>query len=489
MSPPSLQFSQLSIASKAKMQKSGPSQQSPSKGKGKARALPEETPTSSDEDSEEDESSDEDRGDSEDGSEDEDDMEGNVDLSWNGRMFALDHCRQHGPVYAFQIAYAKVQRYGVRISTNESGRPVCTCSEQGMCRHVRWLLDQLSRADGRGVQPSGVSPYEHITTLGLGNVCHRLHWELRESPDSEETEYHLSRKGASAGSHRLRQDPSRQTRAMIRDRVDAVCDMLATLSPDKFAHEFRRRIFGVSDNITINNVLAPRDLETTLARILVLNDNMFQQFQTFVPDDARASEYFRKMAEKAQYTCLLLDKYCEFGPDPSGTHHDLIWCAQTLVDIVGEIHQNITERQPLSSASREEAARALIDILRTVVKRNREVYLNLTWPRRRKHGEPQVDRNLYMRLIGVDNKDNPARGTFVVNALQDLPEAQRYVEDLEEISARLDEIAWKAPQPYKIKLHAVISQLKKDRPPTAATSSGKRAASSLEPPGSKRMMK
>jgi hypothetical protein len=430
------------------------------KGKGKAPARDDDPPSS-------DESSD---NDSEEPGEE--GHEEGTDISWSGRLFALDHCRQHGTRYAFQISYAEVQRYSIRISTTDAGTPTCSCNEEGTCRHVIWLLEQLSRTRTDAAEATPITPYEQISSMGLDAVCDELHWELREGTDSdtEETRWQLKKdyKASELG---------RQTRGMVRDRMRTVRDIMATLST-YVTDDFRPDIFDTPDEISMDEPFVLGDLEATLARILIKDDDIFHQFSALVPRNTRASDYFRKMGSKAQHTCVLLDNYCEVGP--AAGQHDVIWCAQTLVDIVNAISQNVAERQPLSSVSREEAAKSLVSILRMVVKdRNHDVYQNSQWPRRRPHGEPHIDRNLYERLIGTQSRANPAGGNFVIKALQDLPEAQRFVDALEDILNRLKTIGWgPAPQAYTDKLSAIIAQLKRGSGPSV--SSGKRPASSME---------
>jgi hypothetical protein len=393
-----------------------------------------------------------------------------------GRLFALDHCRQHGTVYAFQIADAEVERYSVRISTAVAGKPTCSCDEIGTCRHVLWLLGQLARTNTDVVEGVDVDPYEQISNMGLNNVCDELHWELREGTDSdsEETLWQLKKAYVSS-------KLGRQTRGMARERMKVVRDIMATLSL-KVTDDYRVDIFEGEEISMDDNIFVPQDLEATLARLLVLDDDIFYQFKALVPRNVRASEYFRKLDLKAQNACLLLDKYCELGPEEG--QHDIIWCAQTLVDIVNTISVNVTERQPLSPSSREEAAKALVSILGMVVKqRNCDVYQDLNWPRRRIHGEPTTDRNLYARLIGTTSPANPAGGAFVVKALQELPEAQRFVEELEEILHLLGTIGWgPAPRAYRDRLSEFIGRLKSvgSELPGPSAAAQKRSASSIE---------
>ncbi|EHK96913.1 hypothetical protein M7I_7386 [Glarea lozoyensis 74030] len=171
------------------------------------------------------------------------------------------------------------------------------------------------------------------------------------------------------------------------------------------------------------------------------------------------------MAERADYMTRLLDAFSRSGRQHHDIDHDVIWCAQQLVNIVDSIHQNVTLRQPLSPESRGEAARALVKILDIVIYKNRELYQDRDPAVRRKrpHGEPQTERNLYMRLIGVNGDSNPAGGTFVLRALEDLPEAVGHVEKLEEQLAMLDSVAWSAPQAYLSKLRGIVSRLRAGR--------------------------
>ncbi|KAE9381658.1 hypothetical protein N431DRAFT_425223 [Stipitochalara longipes BDJ] len=463
MSSPISSFSKLSITQRMQSSRGHTRGLSGGKGKGKAPAR-DDDPSSSDESSD---------NDSEDGHDE------GTDISWSGRLFALDHCRQHGTRYAFQISYAEVQRYSIRISTTDAGSPTCSCNEEGICRHVTWLLEQLSRTQMATGDESPVTPYEQISSIGLDTVCDELHWELREGTDSdtEETRWQLKKDYSNS-------ELPRQTRGMIKERMKTVRDIMATLSA-QVADDFRPDIFDTPDEISLEDQFILGDLEATLARILMKDDDIFHQLNALVPRNARATDYFRKMGLKAQHSLDLLDSYCEVGPTAAGQQHDIIWCAQELMDIVDAISQNVTERQPLSPASREEAAKSLVSILRVVVKdRNHDVYQNTQWPRRRPHGEPSIDRNLYERLIGTHSRVAHAGGHFILKALQDLPEAQPFVDDLEEVLRVLKTIGWgPAPKAYTEKLSAIIVQLKRGSGSStslAAAQPGKRPASSME---------
>jgi hypothetical protein len=322
--------------------------------------------------------------------------------------------------------------------------------------------------------------YGQIASVGLENICEDLHWELRKGTESDEEETTwLLKKDYRTSAHGL------QTRSMVRERLREIRDILATLSPESSV-DYRKDIFESVDDITMEDILVLHDLAATVSRLLLHDDDVFYQFKSLVPHNTRASDYFRKMDLKAQTACQLLDDYVLNGPATG--QHDLIWCSQELVDIVNSISTNVTERQPLNPSSREAAAKSLVSILMEVVKnRNTDVYQDDRVPRRRQHGEPHTDRNLYERLIGSTSPQNPAGNAFVIKALQDLPEARLFIEDLEEILSILETIGWgPAPKAYREKLAALISQLKGGAG-LSTSAPGKRPGSGMERKVIKRM--
>lgn len=438
-------------------------------------------------DQEEDEE-DEDDEDTEGSDEEEDEGDGNAEAPSSPKLFALDHCRQIEPTqtFAFQIRFAQVQRYSVRFNPEKnSGRPTCSCEEEGTCQHIAWLLEQLEP----GMEPANdqsLSPQERLHETGLENICHTLDWELRGSDydGPTENEYQLVKKNDtnSTSSGSVVHPPSQRTREMRRLRLAAVRDIMATLSHHDVQDTYRPDVFNDNGREVSDYSVAPQDLEKTLARILFHNDRTFYQFDAFVRVDVRAEEYFRKMVYKAQSVCASLDEYVQNGPGNFREIHDVVWCGKELVGIVESIRQNIELRAPLSSHSKQVAAKALIDILQIVVHRNTELYdsQHMNWTRRRPHGERQIRRNLYQFLIGTASSENPARGTFVLNVLQELPEAVRFVEELDEILRKLETVGFKEPA-YTEKLRGIISRLKSmNTPGESSSSSGKRPASSMD---------
>ena len=450
MSAPTSSFSKLSLSQEMQTHRRHARRQSGGKGKGKEPVHRVEPDSGS-----------------EDGSED----------FGTKHVIALDHCRQFDSPkdishrrFAFQIAYAEVETYSIRISADDG--VTCSCDAMETCHHVIWLLEQIGRTkeDVEGIESD---LYRHISDMGLENVCEDLDWELRQGSDSEEVKWQLKKDFQTS-------KLGRQTRSMVRVRMDVVRDIMAALTPE-LTDSYRPDIFDTPEDITRGPVLVERDLEATLARLLVLDDVFFYKFRSLVSRNLRATECFRKMGLKAEETFHLLQEYEAHGPK-AGQQHDLAWCAETLVDIVETISSNVTMRQPLNPSSREEAAKSLVAILKDVVKNhNYDHYQSVTWPRRRPHGEMQIDRNLYERLIGSTSRSNPSGGNFVVKALQNLPEAQRFVDDLQATLDLLEAVGWgPAPRAYRDSLSGLIAQLKSLPASGASSSSGKRPASALE---------
>lgn len=421
--------------------------------RGSTRYAPEDDETSSEASSSEEEDSDGDEG------------------NGNTHVLALDHCRQIGSRYAFQVVDAEVRRCGIRLDETMN-IPYCSCNGGAQCRHTQWLLAELAKVRRSSPTKKPLSPHAYITSKGLGSICKTLKWELRDASDDEAMEYPWALKKDYAV-----QAPEEQTE---QNRTFIVRDMLASFSNTP-TDEFRNDIFNTVPGSSVGDVYLPNDLQGTIARVLLHDDEMFDYFNTLIKPDTRATKYFQNMALKAQRTLTSLENYCEGGPSQAGGDFDLIWCAQSLTEIVNTISHNLSTRQPLSSATRTTAAKTLISILSTVIKsRNHDVYQNLSWPRPRKHGEPQIDRNLYQRLIGSTAPANPSGGTFVIKALQDLPEAKAYIDSLEECVVLLESVGWSAPKQYVDRLKELCRWLKGVSGPSPSSGSpgssgGKRA--------------
>lgn len=389
-------------------------------------------------------------------SEDETGSEEEGGITGNPHVLALDHCRQYGSRYAFQMVDAEIRSCGIRLDETMN-MPSCSCNEGESCRHVQWLLQKLDQVRKSSPTKRPTRPHAYITSKGLKPICKLLKWEVRDEHEEEVQEYPWALQKDYAV-----QDVEPQAQ---QNRKTIVRDLLATFSKT-VTEDFRRDIFDAPIVLDENSTYMTGDLEGTLARLLLTDTVMFNTFKERVTPDMRASRYFQNMKEKAFKALKALDDYCHGGPLVVGGDFDIIWCAQELTNIVRTINENISTRQPLQLSTRTEAASALISILATVVvHRNHDVYQDLTWQRQRRHGEPQIDRNLYARLIGCTTDANPSGGSFVISALMDLPEARVFVDQLEDVLTRLESIGWSAPRAYTEKLRGIIARLKRSRTP------------------------
>lgn len=460
MSLPVSGFRKLSISES--MQSTRGHAQGQARGKGRALPPEDEPSSSDDEDEEEDD-------------EEEDEEAETTELHLDREIFAVDHCREVGDYYAFQIASAKIETVGVRIGGSSTGTSTCSCGRQDSCPHIPWLVGELKRAREDPEDNSSLEPYELISTTSLDTVCDRLQWELREGADSdsEDTTWRLKK-------DHLKSSMGRQTRSMLKERMREVRMLMATLSPT-VPEEYRTDIFASSEEFGSGNMVVPHDLEATISRMLALDDEFYYQFKSLISRNDMATDYFRKMHAKAQNTCQLLDQYIQTGP--AAGNHDVLWCGNMLVSIVNKISSYATDRAPLSRSSREEAAKTLVSILREVVmNRNRDAYQAITWPRRPTLGEKQKDRNLYQLLIGSASRAGPADGSFVIKALQDLADAaERCIEDLEQILETIGSGGWGAPLAYVEKLRGIIAQLKRLR--ASGRAAGPSSTSAKRPAG------
>jgi len=427
------------------------------KGKGSARRSPDLSEAGDSQDSDPENQPEPDDNDSDDP---DDDDEGDESDSPSDRfVFAVDWCREvdaQDPYFAFQVATAEVDRASVRVRS--SGDCACTC-EVANCRHIAWLKDKIGC--------TGATPcYQHINGTGFDNLKKWNRWD-----------------GAESASHatvwELRKIPTArfQTHDMLWERKELIRDILATFFLDHLTNEFRPDIFDEGGENLINavaqNLLVPQDLVRTLSGVLMLDDDCFRRFEDLVPKDVRDLEYFHKMEFKAEKAVEMLEQYertgfkdawVATGPAQEAFEHDVPWCAQTLVDIVDSINAFVRNRQHgLSQSSLVEAAWALVKILHLVVGKNFELYINSSWPRVRPFGERTIDRNLFQCLLGPTSDSGPAKGNFVISALENLPDAANTVRasssELEAIADKLPRPGYDTPRAYVERLGRFIERL------------------------------
>ena len=383
--------------------------------------------------------------------------------------------------YSFEIADAQIGKEGIQFRSSDTSLPRCSCGQKD-CRHMLWLLEQLSLAGVDITRDAQLGYYGQIASIGLENICENLRWELDEGLESKPITWQLTKTN-----HHLRRGP--QTKASVQKKIDEIRDILATLS-DLPLDDYPTYMIEDFESFTVDNIYVKNDLHATVSRLLVLDDSLFDQFKNLVPPNVRASDYFHKMKRKAMDAFHRLDLYVETGPTASSTvHHDVIWCAQRLLDIVNAIGANIRNRGPLDASARRAAAEALIAILtEVVIHRNTDAYQNKSFPRRRPHGEPLRDQVLYQRLIGEPSPYDSSGSFFVIEHLEKLPEARSFIAELEQIHKHLSGIGWgPAPREYRDRLRGIIANLQGSLRGPGSPSPLKRPGPSTDRKANKRM--
>ncbi|RDW68518.1 hypothetical protein BP5796_09175 [Coleophoma crateriformis] len=383
-----------------------------------------------------------------------DSEESSDDDTSDDECFALAYCKEFrrddegGDFFAFQVVFADIQPYGVRIYQNKP-RPECPrCENPEDCPHIEWLMEQIGRTRRSGATGG---PYQHIDELGLRTICDELHWEMRTEDDSDapSTKWELKKR------HRAPAKGIRTSRISQARKTD-VRNIMATLSPVT-AQQYRADIFD--EDIIIYETLVPRDLEATICRLLLLDDDVYYQFKDLVPKDAQVLDFLHKMQAKAVESFQLLDRYIQSGPIPGQVSHDVPWCANALIEVVNSVAA--LTFTPISRAAKMETVRILTSILEEVVERNYDIYASITWTRRPIPHEKDIDRNLYKLLIGSSSRDNPAQGDFVLGALHGVRDAAGgAIDDLDEIATKIGSLGFGAPAAYMNKLKGLIEQLK-----------------------------
>jgi hypothetical protein len=405
--------------------------------------------------------------------------------AFRGR-FNVDYCGERhdglepGTYFAFQVA--ETVEYAVRIGAPGSTyqNPKCSkCNDTQPCRHIFWLLDQIAKCTvtegqrsapltmmNRGYPSELPHPFDRISNIGIEELAERMHWDVRPVTYSEPD---------------------------LVKRAQEIRDILAFLSPVT-AEEYMPKLFEYlhEEDYSDKNIVRPRDLESTLASMLMAKPSLFQCFRSLISPDHCASDFFQKMREKAEKAMLDMDYYLQTGISVDNHEvHDIPWCARTLINVVASINKALFNPKPrgtLGRAAKEQAAIALVWILGEVANRDVDVYAGAQWANSPQRRLPNRDRNLFERLIV-----HPSRSTeppFIINELKNIEPkaAQSQVERMDEINEILPRGG--APKDYLTKFRELIVHFKTAEPwpnTEAGPSGAKRAGSGPAGRDSKRM--
>ncbi|KAF3344870.1 Protein TOXD [Verticillium dahliae VDG2] len=334
---------------------------------------------------------------------------------------SLQYCRLQDDTYAFQMT--EMVPRSIRIGSSESKFPTprCSCGKQnGPCKHLLWLLDQLVKQTLYDQDPA--SPLT-MTSKGFA--------EEVGDPFSSISDFHLD---VLADSLRCRvvhpdsgndddDDDDDDDEDLDPSRVQEARELLASVAAVD-PEEYREDIF--TDPTPGTNIIKRRDLECTIFRMLLDNNDFFHYFLSRARSSDPIKDPFNKLEQR--------------GP------RNVAWAARHILGVTTLINTTIFKRDtPLTSRERTSAARALVRILAAVTARNRDA-----------HPAPTLlDRNLYARLIG-----DAARPTFIIDTLLLLPDAAApFLSDLETVAEAVG--VHGAPAAYAEKLSRLLASLKK----------------------------
>lgn len=372
------------------------------------------------------------------------------EAAFDGR-FIVEYCgeRTESAGRGKYIAFHMGETVGhlIRIGApggNYNNVECSNCNEPQPCRHVFWLLDQINKhtlTDDQKRSPLLLSkhgypsnfpgPFERISDTGLETLAERASWEVRPA--------HYT-------------GPNREL------RVEEIREIMAVLSPH-ISDEYRPDIFNnLLAHQSFESALAQRDLEAFVARSLMVANDLFRHFRAFVSPNHCATDFFRKMRERADEALARHSKYLLTGrPGPNNEICDIKWCAVTLTDIVGSIRTKIL-KSTLGRPPKAEAAETLVHILGEVVDRNGDAYSGRIWDKSPQRKMPDKDKNLFHRLtVSVARSSDPPFIQYELNYLADA--SQHVVDRLEEIVEQMAQGG--APSAYAAKFRELISRIKR----------------------------
>ncbi|KAI0116836.1 hypothetical protein F4814DRAFT_459081 [Daldinia grandis] len=327
--------------------------------------------------------------------------------------------------------------YTVRTGSEQSGYgiPSCTCQNgehgESPCRHILWLLDQITN-QVLGVQRSPFSLTKYGYPAELGN------------PYDEISNFHLDMLTDSLHCDVVGQSPDPSPR-----RIRETREILASLN-EVPTDEYRPDLFN--NPRKGRRVIKRGDLEQTIFRMLLRNDDFFQYFLTSMHADELHSSQFRSLQLRADAALAGLQQYADIPAPQLQLQHtprpkDVKWCAAHLSRITQQIRSLIHNTEhPLSQQELRAAARAAVHILDRVV---------AAWDRDVGPPElPRADRNLFFRLVGGEDRN------FVVDILASIPPEVlgEWVGELVGLRGRIAERG--APGTYLARLGSLVGFLR-----------------------------
>ncbi|KAK1724611.1 uncharacterized protein BDZ83DRAFT_578425 [Colletotrichum acutatum] len=384
---------------------------------------------------------------------------------------SLQYCRLRDDVYAFQMT--ELVPRSIRIGSPDSpfATPRCSCREQQQkagspCKHLLWLLDQLVKqtlydhdptspltmtADG---YPEEIGdPFSDISAFHLDVLADGLRCDV-VTPDSEED-------SENTDSDEAEEEGQEQEKQQYPNshRVDEAREMLSAVMSSSPPEDYRPDLFSDPPS-TGKKPVKRRDLEGTIFRMLLANNEFFHYFLSQMRSTDPVNDRFRKLSQRVDRVLRELDSYATTtntssseGGSAEGPR-DVAWAARHINGVIGLVRTSIFKRdRPLEPQERTSAARTLVHILAAVVERNRDFVPPTSTTR--PAAIARRDKNLFLRLVGDRDED------FVLGVLSLLPPdaAAPFLHSLEDI---LDQLGINgAPTTYVEKFRSLISRLRR----------------------------
>ena len=301
----------------------------------------------------------------------------------------LQVCGQRGNVYAFQMT--ELVNQSIRIGSPDGSLPFpqCSCGESSPCRHVLWLMDKLTKE----------TMYDHEPDVPLKLTPHGYPEEIGH-PFQDISKFHLDLLADSLHCELTPQDSDSESDSRAEDAHNLLASVAAT-APEKYRNDLLP-----GRNHRRKKPLKRGDLECTVYRMLLKNNEFFKYFLSRTSPGDVVNDPFRKLSGRVTRIMSKLDRYTsslqqsQAGTPttvssassrpprvPMGPPCTVPWAAHHILGIVARMRHHLTP--DLTAAQRSSAARNLIRILSAVSNRNDDVH----------PGPSQRDRNLYVRLI------------------------------------------------------------------------------------------
>ncbi|KAH9902198.1 hypothetical protein F4778DRAFT_113599 [Xylariomycetidae sp. FL2044] len=347
----------------------------------------------------------------------------------------LRRCQSRNDDYIFLVS--ELAEYTIRTGVRDSQwtTPSCSCErgERGEmpCRHTLWLFDRIA---------SQIWDYQKRDITLVGDGYYASDPELDGKPFDFISDFHLDMLADSLHCDVVGQSDEPNPR-----RVQTTREILACLN-EVPVDEYRPDLF---DNPRRGKRAVKKgDLEQTIFRMLISNDEFFHYFLSSMEEDEMVINRFRRLQHRADLALAGLRDYAS-NPAVHGQpgQKDVDWCARHLDVVAHQLYAAIVRtNRRLRDWELRAAGRTLVHILHRVVDHNTDVGPPTLGPR--------SQRNLYFRLVG-DRDDN-----FVVKALFSIPPVavSHLIDELATIEDKI--LRQGAPQSYVARLRACIDNLR-----------------------------